>query len=177
MSGGTDRQRSVFTFAPGAPFAKSLAQLLLDETAGDPETLARYKVLLPTRRACRTVRESFLRLSGGAPILLPALLPIGDVDEGDLSLQMFGADGRFLNIPPAMPALRRQLLLAKMLQAGGVFAEGREQALRLADSLGTFLDEMIIGGKDFSALSRLVPEEFSAHWQISLRFLEILSVS
>ena len=176
MSGGTDRQRSVFTFAPGAPFAKSLAQLLLDETAGDPETLARYKVLLPTRRACRTVRESFLRLSGGAPILLPALLPIGDVDEGDLSLQMFGADGRFLNIPPAMPALRRQLLLAKMLQAGGVFAEGREQALRLADSLGTFLDEMIIGGKDFSALSRLVPEEFSAHWQISLRFLEILSV-
>jgi ATP-dependent helicase/nuclease subunit B len=177
MSGDTDRKRSVFTFAPGAPFAKSLAQLLLDETAGDPETLARYKVLLPTRRACRTVRESFLRLSGGAPTFLPALFPIGDVDEGDLSLQMFGADGRFLDIPPAMPALRRQLMLAKMLQAGGgVFSEGREQALRLADSLVTFLDEMIIGGQDFSALSRLVPEEFSAHWQISLRFLEILSV-
>lgn len=150
MSGDTDRKRSVFTFAPGAPFAKSLAQLLLDETAGDPETLARYKVLLPTRRACRTVRESFLRLSGGAPTFLPALFPIGDVDEGDLSLQMFGADGRFLDIPPAMPALRRQLMLAKMLQAGGgVFSEGREQALRLADSLVTFLDEMIIGGTGF----------------------------
>lgn len=175
IDAGSKRQ-SVFSFAPGAPFAKSLAQLLLDETAGDPQKLAQYKILLPTRRACRSVRECFLRLSGGAPLFLPALMAIGDVDEQDLSLQMFGADGRFLDIPPAMPALRRQLMLAKMLQAGGVFAEGREQALRLAESLGGFLDEMIIGDKDFSALSSLVPEEFSAHWQISLRFLEILSV-
>ncbi len=176
MSDAGSRARSVYSFAPGAPFAKSLAQLLLEETEGDPQRLARYKVLLPTRRACRTVRECFLRLSGGTPLLLPALLAIGDTDEQDLSLQMFGADGRFLEIPPAMPALRRQLILSKMLQAGGVFAEGREQALRLAESLGGFLDEMIISGKSFSALSRLVPEDFSAHWQISLRFLEILSV-
>lgn len=176
MSGEDPVSRSVYSFAPGAPFAKSLARLLLDETAGEPEKLARYKVLLPTRRACRTVREAFLRLSGGAPLFLPALIPIGDVDEQDLSLQTFGADGRFLDIPPAMPALRRQLMLAKMLQAGGIFAEGREQAIRLAESLGGFLDEMIIGGKNFSELSRLVPEDFSEHWQISLRFLEILSV-
>ncbi len=174
MSGDTDRKRSVFTFAPGAPFAKSLAQLLLDETAGDPETLARYKVLLPTRRACRTVRESFLRLSGGAPILLPALLPIGDVDEGDLFLQMFGADGRFLDIPPAMPALRRQLMLAKMLQAGGDFASSPMQALKLAASLAGLLDQMTIEGISFDALKTVVPEEFAFHWQITLKFLDII---
>ncbi|MCB1681835.1 MAG: double-strand break repair protein AddB [Alphaproteobacteria bacterium] len=169
-------QRNVLSLPPGVPFARALAQHFLEETQGNPEILARYTVLLPTRRACRTVRENFLKLTAGKPILLPKLLPIGDVDESDLSLQMFGADRTFLDVAPAMPGLRRRLLLSKMLQAGAVFAEGPEQAIRLADSLSSLLDQMIIEGKEFAELASLVPEEFAAHWQVTLTFLEILSV-
>ncbi len=47
-------------------------------------------VLLPNRRACRTLQEAFLRQAirpdrSGAS-LLPRLMPIGDLDADDLSV-------------------------------------------------------------------------------------------
>src|SRR5256886_12113857 len=54
----------VYTIAPDRPFLGVLARSLLDKAAGDPLCLARMTVLLPTRRAARALRESFLRLSG-----------------------------------------------------------------------------------------------------------------
>ena len=55
---------------------------------GDPLRLSRITVLLPTRRAARSLREAFLRLTGeaagGAPLLLPRMRPIGDLDADEL---------------------------------------------------------------------------------------------
>ena len=60
----------VFTIPAGVPFVDALATGILAraEAEGGPLTLAQYSILLPTRRACRTLREAFLRLSGGAPL-------------------------------------------------------------------------------------------------------------
>ena len=50
--GGADRSGpKVFTIRPDRPFVDILAQSLLAETADDPERLADYQILLPTRRA------------------------------------------------------------------------------------------------------------------------------
>ena len=78
--------RSVFTIPPGVSFVDALAAALLAETSGDPLTLARYTILLPTRRARRALDEAFLRQSDGRPLLLPRTLPLGDLDPDDAML-------------------------------------------------------------------------------------------
>lgn len=166
---------SIRNIEAGQPFARTLARFLLQETQGRPEELTRYCVLLPTRRACRVLRESFLRETGGKPLLLPAMTPLGDVEEDDLALMMFGRDEAILDVKRAMSPLRRQVLLARLIMAMPGFAQGYEHALALAAALAGFLDHAIIEELDFGALEDLVPEEFAAHWQITLDFLKIVT--
>ena len=63
--------RRVYSIPAGTGFLDALAEGVLAETAGDPLALSGYRILLPTRRACRGLQEAFLRKSGGAPLLLP----------------------------------------------------------------------------------------------------------
>ncbi len=106
-------------------------------------------VLLPTRRACRALREAFLRQSEGRPLLLPRMAPIGDVDEEELILTAGefdgGADAGTADLPPAISSLRRRLLLAQLIMK---FEERRgtpmspDQAAWLAADLARLLDEI-----------------------------------
>lgn len=167
--------KNVYNIPPWCSFSKVLAQHLLEETQGKPEYLTRYRLLLPTRRACRIMRETFLALNEGGALLLPQMSPLGDVDEEALSLMMFGKGEGFLEIPGAISPLRRQLLLAKLICAMPDYAQGMEHALNLARALAHFIDQVVVEGLDFSDLHKIVPEEFSAHWQITLEFLRIIS--
>ncbi len=174
MSGDAGKRRNVQTIPAGYPFARTLAQNLLMEAGGSPEALARISVLLPTRRACRVLRDCFLELSGGRPILLPRMTPIGDVDEGELSLLFMGQGGRMDEVPPAISPIRRLLILSRLLQAGEGFAGGGDQAIALAQALAGLVDQTHTEGKSLSQLAELVPEGFAAHWQITLKFLQIV---
>src|SRR5258708_2264746 len=86
MSTPPPRAPCVYTIAAGVPFLDALADGIVAEAGDDALALSRVTVLLPTRRACRALRDAFLRRSAGAPTLLPRLRPIGDVDEDELSL-------------------------------------------------------------------------------------------
>lgn len=167
--------QAVYSIPAGAAFAKTLALDLLDRTAGKPEILPTYRIFLPTRRACRVLRDTFLSLGEGKPVLLPRMMPLGDVEEEELSLMVFGHDEGFLEIPPAMPPLQRQIMLAKLIAARPDYAQGIDQALRLSQELGRFMDQVTIEGLDFAALERIVPDEFAAHWQVTLEFLKIVT--
>lgn len=166
----------VFTIPPGEAFGLSLARGLLARVGDNPEALSRMLILLPTRRACRNLREIFLDLTGGKPLLLPRMKPLGDVDAEDLTLgwpDLEDVPGA-LDIPPAMPRARRRILLARLILSRG--AEGGwDMALGMADTLGRFLDQMVIEERDFTDLAKLVPENYAQHWQITLDFLEILT--
>ncbi len=168
-------QHKIYNIKAGQPFSKNLAQYLLRITKGKSEDLARYRILLPTRRACRILRETFLNINDGNSILLPVMSPIGDVDEQDLSLMMFGNSDEFLDIPSAIAPLKRQLLLAKLIRSIAEFAQGADHALALAAALAKFIDQVVVEGLEFSDLHKIVPEEFAAHWQITLDFLKIIS--
>src|SRR5438477_4366551 len=77
-------QPKVYTIAAHRPFLATLAAGLLGMAGADPLLLPRVTVLLPTRRAVRSLREAFLRAAPvgkmvGTPLLLPRMRPIGDL--------------------------------------------------------------------------------------------------
>lgn len=166
----------VFNIPAGTPFARSLATRLLAEAESAPLALTRLRVLLPSRRACRTVRDAFLQQSAGKATLLPQLQPIGDVDEDELTLALAATEGSdaLMALPPAMPPLRRQMLLAQTIMKIDRFDSTLEQALALAESLGRLMDEIHNEGLDPSRLSDIV-DGFAEHWRITTEFLEILT--
>lgn len=169
--------RGVYTIPPGQPFLDTLAAGILDEAGGDPLALARVTVLLPTRRACRALREAFLRLGEGRPLLLPRLSPLGDLDSDALSLSLEDIPGlpEALEIPPALSPLRRQLLLARLVLRAPGMAASPDQAARLAAELARLLDQVQTEGLSFDRLGTLVPDDYAAHWQITLEFLKIVT--
>jgi ATP-dependent helicase/nuclease subunit B len=149
----------------------------------DPMQLPRVTVLLPTRRAVRALREAFLRATSegreaGNALLLPRMRPVGDLDSDELSLADGPAVGDTLAIPPAIPELRRRLLLTQLVMRWGK-VRGQPpllpgQAAALAASLARFLDTVATEGASFARLADLVPQDLAAHWQVVLKFLEIL---
>ncbi|MGE0747655.1 MAG: double-strand break repair protein AddB [Rhodospirillales bacterium] len=171
---------TVYTIPPGAPFVDALADGLMARAGGDALALPRMTVLLPTRRAGRALREAFLRLTDGRALLLPRMVPIGDVDEDELAFEDEAAGADALEVPPAIPALRRQLMLTRLILASGALvgddaAERPAQAGRLAVELAALLDQVQTERVDFAALAGLVPAQYAEHWQRSLTFLRILT--
>ena len=176
-------QPKLYTIAPDRPFLATLAKGLLAIAGDDPLALTRVTVLLPTRRAVRALREAFLRVlpdgrDPGTPLLLPRIRPIGDLDSDELSLVEGVANDGDLVVPPAIPELRRRLLLTRLVLEWGKRG-GRDpllpgQAAALAASLGRFLDTVATEGASFGRLAGLVPADMAEHWQIVRTFLQIL---
>lgn len=111
-------------------------------------------------------------------MLLPRLIPFGEIDndEMDLVLTLTEEEGE---IPPALSPMRRRFLLSKLIlsksRAEGIEEMTPEKALQLADALSAFLDQAYIEQMPFDCLSSLVPEEFASHWQDVLLFLETVT--
>lgn len=168
---------TVYNIPAGQPFARILAQHLFEQANGKPEALSEITVLLPTRRACRVVQDAFLNLehAQNGATLLPRLQPIGDLDEEELSLNILGKNAEnLLDLAPAISPIQRQILLAKLIQELPD-KHSHEQALKLAQALGHLIDQIHTENLDMADMTKLVPAEFADHWQITLKFLEIIS--
>ena len=171
------RPPRVYTIPPGRPFVDALAAGILASAKSDPLSLSDITVLLPTRRAGRSLSEAFLRQTSGRPLVLPRIMPLGDVDEDILDLaEEFPETSA--EIPPAIPELRREMLLARLILVWHK-KRGRElaadQAMLFARELARLIDQVHTEGLSFEGLSRLVPEDFATHWQITLDFLRIVT--
>lgn len=163
---------SIYTIPSTASFSKAFALGLLERAKDTPHSLAHIRVLLPTRRACRIVKQSLLQCAKQDSLLLPLLHPIGDVDEEELALYSEKA----LDLPPAIHPIERQILLAKTIEhIPGFVPRGFEQALSLAKALSHLMDQIYTENLSLKNLETLVPEDFATHWQVTLNFLSILS--
>jgi ATP-dependent helicase/nuclease subunit B len=173
--GMNKRTPHVFTIAPNVSFADALAGTIVSKFGERPETLAQVTLLLPTRRACRTVREAFLRQSDGKPLLLPRMHPLGDLDEDELALTGWKDIGGINAIKPAVSPLRRQMLLTRLILKYEGDKTTADQAAQLAGELANLLDQVHTEGLAFHDLKSLVPEDYADHWNITLDFLKILT--
>lgn len=159
-----------FHLPHGVPVLETVAAQLLESTRGDPVALSQALVFLPTRRAARALAAAFLRAAQGAPLLLPRMVAIGDIESNPL----FESDGA--SLPPAIPALDRQAMLAAMIAKG--FPDiSPDRALQLAGDLALLLDEANEAEVDLSRLPGLAPERFARHWQKTMQFLGIATVA
>ncbi len=156
----------LLTIPAERPFLPSLAASLLREP---PDRLADHLILLPSRRACLELRDTFLRLTNAPALLLPRLQPVGEVDLGDLPLPLL-ADAN--EGPPPIDPLRRRLLLARLVQAKAAMPD--EQAIRLATSLAELLDLVQTERVELNRLNDLLPDGLADHWQEIVTFLGIL---
>ena len=169
----------IATISSGVAFVDALAERLLEHAGGDPMALAEMRVLLPTRRACRSLAEAFLRKGGGNAQLLPVMTPLGDMDEEELSIAEAGLPpgaSEALDLLPAIPSLRRQLLLATAVMALPDHKMHPEQAAALALELAKLIDRLATENCNAEDIRGLVDEEqdYAEHWKRVLRFLEIL---
>lgn len=168
---GIDRRPPhVWSIAPDRPFVDTLAAGLIARVGDDPLALARSTILLPTRRSARALTEAFLRVRDGRALLLPRMIALGELEADEDP-----ADAA--ELPPALDRLERQLTLARLVMARpGAFAVAPDQALRLAAALADLIDEVETEQADFAGLAELAPEEFAAHWQKTLEFLQIVTL-
>ncbi len=156
----------VFALPPGVDFTRALVAGLDARLAGaPPEAVARVEIWVNTRRAQRALAAAF---ADGPARLLPRIRVVTELpDEPRLPLAL----------PAPVPALRRKLELARLVQ-GLVAADpdlaSPTAAFDLADSLGDLLDEMEGEGLGPDVLARIDAAEHAEHWQKSLRFLDLI---
>lgn len=155
-------------FAPEVAFLPSLARLWLAEGGGHEGI-----IILPSRRAAQALAGAFLQANADKALLLPRIIAMGTIDEAGLSLSAG------FSLPPPMDNIRRQALLARLILQKPR-EDGAPQKLpaswTLAAAFGTLLDEADHAGIDLAEiLPKLVPDDFSAHWQKTLAFLNIVT--
>jgi ATP-dependent helicase/nuclease subunit B len=163
---------NLFTIPAHVPFLDAIATDWLRQD-DDRLAIARGLILLPTRRAARSLADAFLRASDGQALLLPRIVALGALDEAPLALE-----GAF-DIPPAVEPARRLAELARLILAmGGANGAPRtiDRAWPLAAELAALMDEAERSGIDLAAsLPKAADPRFAAHWAQTLQFLDIVT--
>ena len=156
---------TIYALPPATPMISALAEMLMNSRA----PLEDWQLYLPNRRACRALRDMFLSLGEGKPLLMPGLTPVG---EEDITAGLQGDRP----IPPAIHPMERQLVLGRMILANNPdWDMGR--ALSLAADLGQLIDRAHRESVPFEALTELVSEDYARHWQLTLDFLQAVMVT
>ncbi|MEZ5853881.1 MAG: double-strand break repair protein AddB [Hyphomicrobiaceae bacterium] len=201
-------QANIFTIPPGRPFLPALAQAILNGdlprhggSKPDRLELPAWTILMPTRRAARTLQDAFVDAAGGGALLLPAIRAIseGEEDLGLIESVLRAPDASTddLELPPAIGPLERVLLLTQLVQAwsqalrqarpdededttagrpyAAAGAATPAQAARLASELARLIDMLETENVAIGRLAELVPDAYASHWQQTLDFLKIIT--
>jgi ATP-dependent helicase/nuclease subunit B len=185
----------VFSILPGAPFLPTLAKALKAgqlvpgfDFSADPLALSRATIYVPTRRAARTLRAVLASMEGGKPAILPTIKALGEFDEGEAAFDAesaavldlappIGDLDRLLLLAPIVQAWKRQLPahVAKMFEEEVVVPVSTADSLWLARDLARLMDDVETEQTDWAKLASLVSEDYAGWWQVTLKFLEIVT--
>lgn len=192
---GGDTAPRVFSIPPGAPFLPTLAHALKAGTlspgfdiAADPLALSRATIYLPTRRAVRAFRGVLADMADGQSAILPTVKALGEFDEDEAAfgeessamLDLAPAVGdldRLLMLAPVVRAWKRQLPghVAKLFEEEFVVPVSTADSLWLARDLARLMDDVETEQTDWAKLASLVSDDYAGWWQVTLKFLEIVT--
>jgi len=165
---------ALFNIPAHRSFSDALVAGLLARHGDDPVKLAQGMVLLPGNRAIRSISDAFVRKSGGG-LLLPRLVALGDAELGEQVGGALDPLGEEDAIPPAVGPMQRQMILARLVQDVSPRPVDAGQALQLAGTLASVLDQMQVERLSVAALRDIqLSDALSAHWQRSLDLLTVL---
>ncbi|MDR1477291.1 MAG: hypothetical protein LBI17_04160, partial [Rickettsiales bacterium] len=166
--------KHVFDIPASRPFLRSLCAYSALSAEGEGVHVADDVILLPTRRACRALREEFAAASTDGVAVLPSIRPLGDVDEDGFAFIDYENPDAEDELLPAIPPVERSLVLAALIRRGSpAMPEG--QSYELASDLARLIDTVQMEELGFDALDRLVPERYSEYWRQTLEFLGIVT--
>lgn len=166
--------KNIFNISPLYPFLDVLVQFVIDSAHKQNINIANDIILLPTRRACRALKDVFAKLSAGNS-LLPKILPLGDIDEDGFAFLDYQNDNLdLMDLPPAIPDIERNLILSSLIKKKSPSLND-EQAFSLAVDLAHLMDVVEMEMLDFKNLQYIVPENLSLYWQENLEFLQIIT--
>lgn len=167
----------IYNIKAGDSFVDVLASYFLKNYENKPEELAKVLFLLPNRRACQSLSEAFVRLRGLEPTILPQILPIADVEEDEVFLT--GNHDVIKNLKPEISKTERVLIFTRLIMQKpaelGLGKLSLAQSYALAENLADLIDLAYNENLDFSRLDEIVPAEYAAHWQESLKLLAIIT--
>ncbi|MGY5809347.1 double-strand break repair protein AddB [Rhizobium sp. LEGMi198b] len=195
MTGG-HRQR-ILTIPAGLPFLKTLASALCDgrltehfrHDPGDPLSLAKVTIFLPTRRAARVLRSEFVDLLGGRSAILPVIRPLGETDDdsgyleealpatADLA-QPLANTARLLELARLILAWRNRLpQIVRDIHSDSplVAPASPADAIWLARNLAELIDSIETEDRDWAELAKLSADDHALWWQLTTEFLQIAS--
>lgn len=163
----------VYSIAAHRGFADALVAGLIPRYTEAGLGLARLTLLLPSRRAARTVTEAFVRATGepgvSSGLLLPRMAVVGDLDFDEALGSLLDPLAEDDEVPPAADATRRWLRLAALIaRTEGETAPKGAALLRRAWESAATIDRLGVEGIAPEAL--LTPEvvaligDQASHW-------------
>jgi ATP-dependent helicase/nuclease subunit B len=177
-----DKKRAhVFTIACDAPFLDILAQEILKGFPTDQAepNLAALTVLVPTRRAARELQLKLLAESRQSALVLPSILPIGDIDE-----ELLEPEGIETRLPNAISSIGRQFMLVGLIdewisenpQLGLAqeIAHSAQQVQALAISMGELIDDLETEGVSPDTLPKAFDIDLAIHRDAILGLLDLV---
>ncbi|MDD4520337.1 MAG: PD-(D/E)XK nuclease family protein [Alphaproteobacteria bacterium] len=151
----------IYNIPSSYPFMENLVQFILDKEGNVAQNLAECVLIVPTERAALEAQKAFIRALNGKASLLPRIFPVYRLEN--------------LETPSKEPLSEMERLFLLMRLIGKKEPSiTSDQAFALATSLADFLDEFSLNKVPLEALQNIVPDTFSAHWQETLNFLEII---
>jgi ATP-dependent helicase/nuclease subunit B len=171
-------QNKLYRISPQQNYLKLLEDFISEKCDSNPLQICKAVLILPNRRSTLKIREYFLENSKLNVSFLPKIISVTEINEGNFESD-FESLNQFNKLSKAISSEKRLLIFSKLIRDNSskfnLEKINFEASLKLASSLASLLDDMQKYQVSSSAINQILPEELSAHKQISLQFINFVA--